>query len=393
MTDSPDLTSEAEEGHHHSVAQPHTEEEGPIAEAEAVAAEISTEQQPLGRLGRPLNHRSPFFVGLLGAAGVAVTLLLAELVVTARDVLVLIGLALFIAIGLEPAVSWLARRRFPRWAAVATVLLVGVVVVGGFLAAAIPVLVSQGTAFAQHVPTYLHTLQDHNSLIGKLNTRFQLQQHVQQLLSGQSSTVVTGLLGAGVAVVSALGNLFVVIVLTIYFLADLPRIRAAVYRMIPSTRRPRAILIGDQIFAKVGGYVLGNLVISVIAGVLTYIWTLSFGVPYALLLAILVAVLDLVPVVGSTVAGVIVALVALTVSIPVALATVGFFIVYRLFEDYFLVPRIIGRVVEVPSLVTVVAVLLGGVLLGIVGALVAIPIAAAILLLLREVTFPRLDST
>jgi predicted PurR-regulated permease PerM len=356
-----------------------------------VAAEISTDQQPMGRPGRPLDHRSPFFVGMLGAAGVAVTLLLAELVLTARDVLVLIGLALFIAIGLEPAVSWLTRHRFPRWAAVVTVLLLGVVIVGGFLAAAVPVLVSQGAAFAQHVPAYLHSLQDHNSLVGRLNTRFQLQQHVQQLLNGQSSSLVSGLLGAGVAVLSALGNLFVVIILTIYFLADLPRIRAGIYRLIPNTRRPRSILIGDEIFAKVGGYVLGNLVISVIAGALTYIWTLAWGVPYALLLAILVAVLDLVPVVGSTVAGVIVALVALTVSIPVALFTVGFFVAYRLFEDYLLVPRIIGRVVQVPSLVTVVAVLVGGVLLGIVGALVAIPIAAALLLILREIAFPRLD--
>jgi predicted PurR-regulated permease PerM len=388
-----DLPEPPAGGHNDSVAQPHPGQEGPIAEAEASAAEISTERQPMGRLGRPLDHRSPFFVGMLGAAGVAVTLLLAELVVTARDVLVLIGLALFIAIGLEPAVSWLVRHRFPRWAAVTTVLLLGVVIVGGFLAAAIPVLITQGATFAQHVPTYLRSLQDHNSLVGKLNTRFQLQQHLQQLLSGQSSGLVTGLLGAGVAVLSAVGNLFVVIVLTIYFLADLPRIRSGLYRLIPSTRRPRSILIGDEIFAKVGGYVLGNLVISVIAGLLTYIWTLVLGVPYALLLAILVAVLDLVPVVGSTVAGVVVALVSLTVSIPVALATVAFFVAYRLCEDYILVPRIIGRVVQVPSLVTVVAVLLGGVLLGIVGALVAIPVAAALLLIVREVAFPRLDQT
>jgi predicted PurR-regulated permease PerM len=183
----------------------------------------------------------------------------------------------------------------------------------------------------------------------------------------------------------------VVLVLTIYFLADMPRIRSLLYRLFPDSRRPRAILIGDDILAKVGGYVLGNLVISLIAGGLTFGWLLIFGVPYALLLSILVAILDLVPVVGSTVAGVVVALVALTVSLPICLATVGFFVVYRLGEDYFLVPRIIGRAVEVPALVTVVAVLIGGALLGIIGALVAIPIAAAILLLARELLFPRLD--
>jgi predicted PurR-regulated permease PerM len=137
--------------------------------------------------------------------------------------------------------------------------------------------------------------------------------------------------------------------------------------------------------------VLGNLFISVIAGVLTLIWLLIFGVPYAVLLAITVAILDLVPVVGSIIGGVLVCLVALTVSFPVFLATIGFYVVYRLAEDYLLVPRIIGGVVKVPALMTVVAVLIGGALLGVVGALVAIPIGAAVLLLMQEILYPRLD--
>ena len=115
---------------------------------------------------------------------------------------------------------------------------------------------------------------------------------------------------------------------------------------------------------KVGSYVLGNLLVSLIAGVLTFGWLLAFHVPYALLLSIMVAILDLVPVVGSTIAGIIVAVVALSVSVPVAIATVAFFIAYRLAEDYLLVPRVIGRAVDVPALVTVVAVLIGGALLG-----------------------------
>lgn len=111
----------------------------------------------------------------------------------------------------------------------------------------------------------------------------------------------------------------------------------------------------------------------------------------ALVLAIFVAVLDLVPIVGSPLAGIVTAAVALTVSFPVCIATVAFFIVFRLLEDYLLIPRIIGRAVRVPGLITVVAVLFGGALLGIVGALVAIPIAAALLLLTQEVLYPRLD--
>jgi predicted PurR-regulated permease PerM len=182
-----------------------------------------------------------------------------------------------------------------------------------------------------------------------------------------------------------------IIVLTIYFLAGLPSIKLFFYRLIPHSRRPRVILITDQITVKVGGYVLGNVLTSVIAGLGTFIWMMIFGVPYPVLLALLVAILDLIPVIGSTVGGFIVTLVALTVSIPVAIATLAFYIVYRLAEDYLIVPRVMGRTVEVPAVVSLVSVLLGGVLLGIVGALVAIPVAAGIRVILNEITFPRMD--
>jgi predicted PurR-regulated permease PerM len=371
----------------------HIEGEDSIAESEAEAAEISTPEQPLGRMGKPLNRRSPFLIGMAAAAGVAVTYGALQVVIGVQDILILIGLALFLAIGLEPAVMWLMKRRFPRWLAVLTVFVVALAAISGFLTAAIPVIVDQATQFVAKLPTYLGEIQDHSSTLGKLNDRFHIESLIQKTLTSSSSGLTSGLLGAGQAVFSAVTNFLIVIVLTMYFVADLPRIRAAGYRLVPRSRRPRAILIGDQISVKVGGYVLGNLLISVVAGLLTLIWLLSFGVPYAALLAITVAVLDLIPVIGSISGGVIVSLVALTVSLPVCLLTLGFFLVYRFVEDYLLVPRIIGSAVKVPAMVTVVAVLLGGALLGIVGALVAIPIAAAILLLAEEVLYPRLDNS
>jgi predicted PurR-regulated permease PerM len=345
----------------------------------------------LGRPGKPLDRRSPFVIGMSATAGVAVTIGVVAMIVTVRDVLLLIGVALFVAIGLEPAVSVLARHRFPRWAAVTSVLVAGLAVVGGFLAAAIPPLAHQAVQFGTQAPSMVSRLQDHHSLLGQFDERFHVQQRLQQTLSGDASGLFNGLLGAGQVVFSALASTLIVVVLIVYFVVDLPRIRATLYRLVPHSRRPRAILLGDEIFAKVGGYVLGNLLISLIAGTLTFTFLAIVGVPYALLLSIFVLILDLVPVIGSTIAGVVVCLVALSVSLPVCLSTVGFFVVYRLAEDYLLVPRIIGRAVKVPALVTVVAVLVGGALLGIVGALVAIPAAAALLLLTREVLFPRLD--
>ena len=188
-------------------------------------------------------------------------------------------------------------------------------------------------------------------------------------------------------------SMLAIVVLSIYFLAGLPRIKMFAYQLVPHSRRPRAILIGDEILAKVGGYVLGNFITSLIAGLGTYFWLLAFGIPYPLLLGIFVAILDLIPVIGSTVGGAVVSLVALTVSLPVALATLAFYVAYRLAEDYLIVPRIMGRTVQVPAVVSLIAVLIGGVLLGIIGALVAIPVAAAIRLLLHEIAIRRLDKS
>ena len=361
------------------------------ADTETTTAEVSTAQHALGRPGKPLDRRSPFFIGLSGAAGVAVMAGIVEMIIAVRDVLVLVGLALFLAVGLEPAVSVLERRKIPRWAAVITVLVAGLAVAGGFLAAAIPPLVRQATQFVTQAPTTLPGVLNHYPVLNQLTNRLHLQQHLQHILSGNASGVFNGLLGAGEVVLSALASALILVVLTVYFVTDLSRIRATLYRLVPHSRRPRAILLGDEIFAKVGAYVLGNLLISLIAGTLTFVFLAVFKVPYSLLLSILVAILDLVPVIGSTIAAVVVCLVSLSVSLPVCLATIGFFAGYRLAEDYLLVPKIIGRAVKVPAVVTVVAVLLGGALLGVVGALVAIPAAAALLLLAQEVVFPRLD--
>jgi predicted PurR-regulated permease PerM len=307
------------------------------------------------------------------------------------SMLVLIGVALFLAIGLEPAASWLVNRGLRRWLATTLVFVVFLAAMGAFVASAIPPLAQQAGDLIHQVPHYLQQAQDHSSAIGRLNDRFHLQQRITDAINGSGGSAVNEVVSAGSAVFGALADSVIVIVLTVYFVVDMPRIRTALYRLVPHTRRPRAILIGDEVFAKVGAYVLGNVLISVITGGATFIWLIAFGVPYPLLLAIFVAVLDLVPIVGSTIAGVVVAAVALTVSLPICIATIVFFVAFRFVEDYLLVPRIIGRVVKVPALITVVAVLIGGALLGIVGALVAIPIAAALQLLTQEVLYPRLD--
>ena len=347
----------------------------------------------LGAPGRPMNRRSPFFIGMAAAAGVAVTYGLVELTIRARSVLVLIGLALFIAAGLDPAVGWLTRHGVRRWLAVIITLLTVAAAVAAFLAAAIPPLAAQASALVAELPRYMHSLQDHNSQLGRLDAQYHIQQRLSRLISTRGSSLIGGVLGAGELVLGAASALLVVAVLVVYFLADMPRIKLFAYRLAPHSRRTRVILIGDEIFAKVGGFVLGNFLTSVIAGLGTYLWMLAFGLPYPILLGLFVAFMDLIPVIGSTIGGAVVTLVALTVSLPIAALTLGFYVAYRLAEDYLLVPRVMGRTVRVPGVVSVVAVLVGGALMGIIGALVAIPAAAALRLLLEEVAFHRLDDS
>jgi predicted PurR-regulated permease PerM len=356
-------------------------------------AEAERRAGGLGKPGKPLNARSPFMIGMMGAAGVAVTFGLVELFLRATSVLILIGLAFFIAAGLDPVVVCLTRHGLRRWVAVVIVILALFAFIGGFVAAAIPPVSAQTSTLINEMPKYVHQLQDHSSTLGRLNDKYHIQQRVSSLLSTKGSALVGGVIGAGQIVVSTLSSMLLVAVMTVYFLIGMPQTKLFLYHLVPHSRRTRVVLLGDEIFTKVGGYVLGNVITSFIAGFGTFVWMLAWGIPYPALLGLLVFLLDLIPIIGSMVGGVIVTLVALTVSLPVAIATLVFYAGYKLAEDYLLVPRIIGHTVRVAPLGGMVAIVLGGVVLGIVGALIALPTAAAIQLLLEEVTFRRLDES
>ena len=345
----------------------------------------------LGRPGRPINRRSPFFIGMAGAAGVAVTAALIALILKAGSVLILVGLALFVAAGLNPVVGWLTRHRVPRWAGVIIVLAGVLGIVALFFALAIPRVTAEATTLVHQLPHYEHSLQNHNSELGKLNARYNIEQRLSKLITSHGSGLVGGVLSIGELVLSAVSSALLVAVLSVYFLAGLPSIKRFGYRLVPQSRRPRAILLGEEIFSRVGGYVLGNVLTSLVIGIGTALWMLALGIPYPILLGLFVALVDLIPIIGSYIGGAAVTLAALTVSLPVAIATLGFMICYKLAEDYLIVPRVMGRTVQVPATVTLIAVLIGGTLLGIVGALVAIPVAAGTRLLVEEIAFRRLD--
>jgi predicted PurR-regulated permease PerM len=359
--------------------------------AEAEREAHATGEHRLGRAGRPFDRHAPFLVGLLGALGVAVAAALTYAVVAVGQVLVLLALALVLAVGLDPAVVWLHRRGIPRRLAVVLVLLGVLGTFGLFLGLAIPVVITQATHLANHIPHYLSGLKRKHTTLGRLNAKYHIVNRLQKILRGNGSSIGT-VLGAGKVALDLLASVLLVVILTIYLLADLPRVKRGLYRLAPRSRRARMVLITEEIFRRVGGYVLGDLFTSLVAGAGTWVWGLAFGIPYALLLGLLVALLDLIPIVGSTIGGVIVALVALTVSLPVAIATAAFYVVYRFVEDYLLIPRVMARTVAVPGLVTVLATVFGAALLGIIGAVVAIPVAATIAVLMDALAAPALDS-
>ncbi|MGZ4506336.1 MAG: AI-2E family transporter [Blastococcus sp.] len=335
---------------------------------------------------------------IFGAAftsGTAVVLAYVLLSAVGRvaSVLLLIVLALVFALGLDPVVRWLIRHGLRRIYGVAVVTGAFLLVLAGVAAAIVPPIVTQIGELVRAAPALIQQLQSRSSVAGRLNARFHILDALKAQFSGASGKLpLGGVLNIGLAVIGTFAAAVTVVVLTIYFLANLPSIRRALYRTIPASRRAHAQGLGEEISARVGGYVLGNLLTSAVAGVGTFVFLEIVRVPYALALGVLVAVLDLIPVIGSTIGGILVTLVALSVSTPVAIASLVFYIVYRLLEDYLLVPRVMDRAVDVPPVVTIVALIMGGALLGIIGAFLAIPAAATAQLLLTRVVWPRLDA-
>jgi len=355
----------------------------------------ATPDEPFGRPGRPMSGRSPFRIGFTAALGVALAYGLVQALVAVRSVLVLLLISAFLAIGLNPAVVAMERRGIRRGLAVAVVLFGALLFFTGFALAVVPPIVDQVDEFVQQAPGYIDDLQD-NERIAELDERYGLLDRARSLVDDPSqvgASVFGGLFGVGKVVFSAFFSTITVLIVTLYFLANLPSMKTRAYRLVPRSRRARVGLLTDEILARVGGYVAGALGIATIAGLSTYVLLLVLGIPYAVALSMVVALTALIPLVGATIGAVIVCTVALFTSVKAALVCVVFYVIYQQVENYVIYPRVMKRSVDVSPAATVVAVLIGGSLLGVLGALLAIPLAAAVQLVLAEVVEPRQDAT
>nr|WP_239079855.1 AI-2E family transporter [Actinoplanes brasiliensis] len=345
-----------------------------------------------GRPGSPLNRRAPFMTGLLGGLGLLLAYGIFLGLRNAAGILVLIFIALFLAIGLNPAVVRLRSWGVPRGTAVAIVALSLVALIAGGIVALIPPLISQTTQLIENVPEYIRSLQ-RNETINELVQRYDILNRVSNALNaGTVGNAVGGVVGVGRMLAGTVFNLLAVLVLTIYFMASFDRIRETGYSLVPASRRVRVRLLTDEILTKVGAYMVGAISIAVLAGASTWFLAVILGLAYPFALAVVVAVTDLIPQIGATLGAIVVSLVGFASSLSDGIVCVVFFVIYQQIENYLIYPNVMRRSVKVSDVAAVVAALLGVALFGVVGALVAIPMVAAIQLIMREVVIPSQEA-
>ncbi len=348
----------------------------------------------LGVPGKPLERHSAFYIGFFGGLGALLAYWLGSQLLAISSVLILVVVAMFLAAGLNPVVDFFVRRGLRRSYAVLAVIVMVVIALGLFVLAIVPVISDQVAAITQNAPVWFDELQ-RNQQIQDLNQKYDIFDRAESYIEqgGFTSSLFGGVLGVGLAVLSTLLNAFIVVVLTLYFLSSLQSTKTALYRLAPHSRRDRVAKLGDRVIGSIGGYVSGAFIVATCAGLSSLIFLFFAGLAeYAVALAFVVALLDVIPMIGATIGAVIVSAIGFATDVKVGLACVIFYLVYQQLENYVIYPRVMSKSVDIPGAVTVIAALVGAALLGVIGALLAIPTAAAILMLTREVFIRRQDA-
>jgi predicted PurR-regulated permease PerM len=306
-----------------------------------------------------------------------------------RHVVAWIFIAMFLALALNPAVDLLERRLGNRRGlATGIVFVAAIVVIAGIGALFVPTLVHQVNEFANKVPDYLHDLTKGRGRLGFLQTKYHLVDKARDALQHGGARRLFGLSGTALAVtkgvITAVVATVTIAFMTSFMLLEGPAWVERAYGLVPPHSQPRWRAVGRDIYRTVGGYVTGNLLISLIAGTATTVVLLATGVPYAVALGLIVAILDLIPLAGATIAAIIVGIVAFLHTIVAGIVVVVFFVVYQQVENHLLQPIVYGRTVQLSPLAVLISVLIGAELAGVLGALAAIPVAGSLQVILRE---------
>jgi len=329
-------------------------------------------------------------LGLILAVGVLV-----EIVLISRQVLTWILISIFFALALNPAVDWFQGRVNKRGYAVGIVYVLAFMTIGLIGYVFIPPLVDQVHHLVNKIPDYIHDLTKGRGKLGFLETKYHIVEKVKHALKNGGASKLFGFSGTAFAVTKSVITI-VVAAVTITFMTFFMLLEGRTwvergYSMVPAKSRPRWRAVGRDIYRTIGGYVLGNVLISVIAGGGAAIVLYIMGVPLAAALGLLVGLFDLIPLAGATIALLVVGTIAFLHSITAGIVVVIFFIVYQQLENHILQPVIYGKTVKLSPLAVLIAVLIGAALAGIIGALAAIPIAGAIQVVIRDLLRERAE--
>lgn len=342
----------------------------------------------------PVLH--PVSMGFLATTGVGLALAGYYVLTNVGSLLTWIAIALFIALGLDPVVRFLVRKGLSRPLAVVATMVGLLLIFGGFMSLIIPTLVNQISTFIARAPEIVADFLN-TQWVQEIDAQYALTERVTEEVdrffgdSGAVTNVFGGVLGVSQTVAQSMFGVLIVLVLAIYFLASLPGMMGFSLRLAPRTKRARVSELAERITRSVGNYVMGQATVAVLNALVALLLMTILGVPFTALLTLLVAVLAFIPLVGGVIAGILVTLVTLSLGWQTAVIYAVCYFGYLQIEAYFVSPRIMRRAVAVPGAVAVISVIAGGTLAGVTGALMAIPVAASAMILLREVFIARQD--
>lgn len=341
--------------------------------------------------------RSPFQLGFSVTLGVLVALLVGGMVGQLTTIIMYVVGALFIALGLDPVVRWLENRGVNRPLGITAVFLGFLLIIGGTLAIIIPMIAKQIAQLARSAPFLFNDIvaqpwfTDLESRLGSYLDLEGLLDVGQDVVSRPENwaQVVGGVWQAGLGIANGLTAAIIVLILSLYFLASLRAIKRGFYSLVPRSGRAKVIDITEQVTKSVGGYVNGMVILAFTNAVLGFIMMSIVDVPFAGLVAVGVFLLALIPLIGSVAATVLVTFVALFNSPATAITAAIYYLIYMQIESYLFTPRVMSRVVAVPGALVVIGALAGGTLLGLLGALISIPVTAMVLMIVKQVWVPR----
>jgi predicted PurR-regulated permease PerM len=351
-----------------------------------------------GILGEPINRSHPYYFGFIATLGALTAIILMRALASVSQIFVLILIALFLATGLNPAVEALRKRKLSRNSAVTVIFSSVILFVIFFALVVVPPVVSQGTHLINTAPALLQDLMKNES-INRLNDQFGLIDTLQTKLKSITSdgtlliSTFGGVIGVGKSVLSGFFTALTILVLTLYFITSLPQAIDLGLSLVPASRRDRVGRLTNAVIARVGAFVGSQILIAAMAAVFVVILATILGMPSPIAIGMIVLVAALIPLIGHFLGCAIVTLIALTQSVWVGVIAFAAYVVYVQIENYVVTPRIMKRTLSVPGAVTIISALIGSSLLGLVGGLLAVPVAASVILILDEVVIPRANNS